>query len=234
LGYVKSLHPKLTDLDAFRSLNMAASIGQLRDYEQVHYPKWLATVRSRFENLAENLHAVWKTRDLLITLSCTGGVPASSVIVRLRAKGKVVLRLPGEKSRKESQDRLKLPDPPELISFRNIPRNVFNLGLLSPESPKLQRDKNKLYAESDMAESVDVWEFSCEEFMHHNSHEILFALAPKDYSGENARGVIECEIQGTNIREPVVQSIPVRFTFVEKDALPVAEDLLKGRIFKGD
>jgi hypothetical protein len=85
-----------------------------------------------------------------------------------------------------------------------------------------------------MAKSVDLWEFSCEEFMHRNSHEIPFALAPKDYSSDTAKGAIECEIQGTNIRERVIESIPVSITFVETDALPVAEDLLSGQIFGRD
>jgi hypothetical protein len=85
-----------------------------------------------------------------------------------------------------------------------------------------------------MAQSTDLWQFSCEEFMHHNSHEIPFALAPKDHSGDEAKGAIECEIQGTNIREPVVELIPVIFEFVETETLPVAEDLLKGQIFGRD
>jgi hypothetical protein len=210
------------------------SNSQLHEYEVTHYPKWLATVRSRFEHLAEDLHFVWKTPDLLVTLRCTGGVPANSVSVRLRAKGNVVLRVPGEESRKESQDRLKLPQPPQLSAFPNLMRNLSDLHLQSLALPNLKREKNKLYAESDNFESVDVWKFSCAEFRHHNSLKVRFALAPKDYSGDNAKGAIECEIQGANIREPVVEMIAVSFTFVETDTLPIAEDLLRGRIFPRD
>ena len=233
MEYITTLHPKLTALPGFSQMPQAHS-GELYNYQAVEYPKWLATVRSRFEDLAKDLHSVWATRDLLITLRSSGWVPANSVTVRLRAKGNVVLRVPGEKSRKESQDRLRLPQPPQLNPFPDFPRNVLDPRSLSFMRQNLKREKNQLYEDSDMVKSTDLWQFSCEEFMHHNSHEISFALAPKDYSGDNAKGAIECEIQGTNIREPVIESIPVTFTFVETDTLPVAEDLLKGQIFCRD
>ena len=70
--------------------------------------------------------------------------------------------------------------------------------------------------------------------MHHNGHEISFALAPNDYSGADAKGAIECEIQGRNIRQPVIELIPVTIKFVETETLPVAEDLLKRQIFGRD
>jgi predicted ribonuclease YlaK len=115
MAYITTLHPKLTTLPGFSKTQLAhwgASNGRLHDYEAIDYPKWLATVRSRFENLTEDLHSVWATRDLLITLRSTGWVPANSVTVRLRAKGNVVLRVAGKESRKESQDRLRRRNPP--------------------------------------------------------------------------------------------------------------------------
>src|SRR5258708_764431 len=194
MEYIKTLHPKLNASNGFYDLQFArwgVSNSQRHDYDVIHYPKWLATVRSRFESLAEDLHSVWKTPDLLVTLTCTGGAPANSVIVRLRAKGNVVLRVAGEESRRESQDRLKLPEPPQLNPFPNIPRNLFGLHSKSLAPPNLQREKNKLYADSDIAKSVDLWEYSCEEFRHHNSIEVPFGLAPKDYSGANTKGAVE-------------------------------------------
>jgi PIN domain len=237
MEYVTTLHPKLTASPGFYGTQLAhwgASNGRIHSYDTAEYPQWLVAARAHFENLPHNLHSVWTTADQLVKLSCTGGIPANSVTVRLRAKGNVVLRVPGEESRKESQDRLRFPRPPQLKLLADFPRNILDPRSLSLIRQHLKRDKNQLYADSDMAQSTDLWQFSCEEFMHHNSHEIPFALAPKDHSGDEAKGAIECEIQGTNIREPVVELIPVIFEFVETETLPVAEDLLKGQIFGRD
>ena len=89
--------------------------------------------------------------------TCNGGVPANSLTVRLRAKGNVVLRVPGEKSRKESKDRLRLPQPPQLNPFPDFPRNILDPRSLSFMRPNLKRDKNQLYEDSNMVKSTDLW-----------------------------------------------------------------------------
>jgi hypothetical protein len=222
---VIKLNPRQSDLPTFRDSQLArwaTSNGTLHNYVTKDYPKWLETVRGRLENLAEDLHYKWTTPCLFVELKCTGGVPANSVHVWLRAKGNVVLHTPGQQWSKQSQERLRLLQPPRLNPYPNRPLSSFDPSLLSFASKTPPRDKNKFYR---VADSELGWEFSCEEFMHHSSHEISFALSPRNYSDDEAKGAIECEIQGTNIRDPITDSIPVRFKFLDTATLPVAEDL---------
>src|ERR1700730_716250 len=102
MEYVRTLHPKLTGSPGFYGTQLAhwgASNGRIHSYDTVEYPRWLVAVQAHFENLADSLNSVWMTPDLAVTLKCTGGVPANSLSVRLRAKGNVVLRVPGEEGR---------------------------------------------------------------------------------------------------------------------------------------
>jgi hypothetical protein len=129
MEYVTTLHPKLTGSPGFYGMQLAhwgASNSSIQSYDTVEYPQWRVAVQAHFENLADRLNSVWMTPDLGVTLTCTRGVPAYSLTVRLRAKGNVVLRMPGKEARKECQDRLTLPQPPELNPFGNIPRSLFD------------------------------------------------------------------------------------------------------------
>jgi hypothetical protein len=222
-------------------------------YLDVGYPQWETACREKLQDAHGHLTAVANEFTAEFLLSNTGTRPADDVLLKIAAKGALLVMPPSHKDKDDDEDEnegipvsLVFPSAPKspqgtwkqrrtLMSDFGASRDPFGLAQAShlglgrmpyvptPDNP------NHFYYEDRPNTYVNAFALTCAQFRHAGEPEVFKCMCFVDGRAEDLDGksaIIGITVEASNLSDPVRQKLIVRFRAEQRSTFEAVSDIV--------
>lgn len=220
LGYYKAAGPFVP-----------ADSEEIAAYRERDYPEWLKNCRKFFERLHKSLNLTASRPHVCFELVNGGTRPAIGCVVRISAKGPILLFTPKEDEQDGKREDVgfdnqialpRKPKPPlgkwsirNMSIYREDPFHdpIGVLRDLDALRPAPARDPDTFYWKNRLYSPGAEASFECQSWRHGvEAEDFRFRLVVQDGDDE-VSGAIRCEIHAENLSDPAILTVPVRIAW---------------------
>ena len=228
---------------------------EIKEYQDVAYPKWLEQVRKWAKEAEAFLTK--EQRDILVefSISNSGETPLLSCVTEFFVHDGVKICPPLDPEEKKTAHKMpevpKLPRPPQghfehalSVAMRNVMRHVdiaaafrFPPSLFKPPVPMgtlrsivaqvpQRRDKHAFYWKEYPTTLTDKWSLECEEFRHKVEPKVRGMRLQLPKENMIDRFAVRCRVTGANLPDPFMMNTEIAIQWERKKAIEVIADIL--------
>lgn len=209
---------------------LAPSAEQISKYQQEDYPNWIESVCDALKALHVQLTNQACRFDLLFQAANAGAAPAQYAEVSVRVTPGLTLVLEPDDEDRVDDEMPEPPPPPRAHASNTV--SVFGLQRLATPAfdfdflEGVPHDRTAFYWRSGRAAVSDEWISDCEEFRHRSKAETFVLNLLVNQSTRPSGGVVEFSLSATNLPEPALLRIPLRFSYMAGDTFTAAQEWL--------